>query len=328
MKKTFLTLVLALVSLGVFAQGKPHAKIFSNFNYDLSAEEAAQGFKEFELKRAYLGYSHQMSDEFSAKVTFDVGSNDGGSAYTAMLKIASLNWNATDNLNINFGMVGTKNFKFMEKAWGKRYIYKSFQDQNKWANSADAGATFDYAISENLSVDGQILNGEGYKKTQGDNALMRGGIGMMYSMNNIQVRLSRDMIPRSSYTDADATQNINTLALVYASGNLTIGGEYNMRENSGNTVDNTSTAMSVYGTMKMNDYAFFARYDDASSENAEGERWDIANEGTLMIFGVERKMSDAVKASINIQNWTDATLEGEEEAEAQSTLYLNLEYKF
>ena len=27
-------------------------------------------------------------------------------------------------------MIGTKNFKFMEKAWGKRYIYKSLQDQN------------------------------------------------------------------------------------------------------------------------------------------------------------------------------------------------------
>lgn len=328
MKKTVLTLALALVSLGVFAQGNPHAKIFSNFNYDLSAEEGTQAFKEFEIKRAYLGYSHQMSDEFSAKVTFDVGSNDAGSAYTAMLKIASLSWNACDNLNLNVGMVGTKNFKFMEKAWGKRYVYKSFQDENKWANSADLGATFDYSISDNLSVDGQILNGEGYKKTQGDNALMRGGVGMMYSMDKIKVRLSRDMMPRSSYTDVDATQNINTLALVYASGNLTVGGEYNMRENSGNTVDNTSTAMSVYGTMKMGDYAFFARYDDASSENAEGERWNIENEGSLMIFGVERKMSDAVKASINVQNWTDATLEGEEEAEAQSTLYLNLEYKF
>ena len=86
MKKTLLTLVLALVSLGVFAQGKPHAKIFSNFNYDLSAEEDAQAFKEFEIKRVYLGYSHQMSDEFSAKVTFDVGSNDGGSAYKMLVE--------------------------------------------------------------------------------------------------------------------------------------------------------------------------------------------------------------------------------------------------
>ncbi|MEE2699876.1 MAG: hypothetical protein VYD71_00740 [Bacteroidota bacterium] len=327
MKKIVLTLLLAIVSLGVFSQGL-HATIFSNFNYDLSAEEGAQAFKEFEIKRAYLGYSHQMSDVFSAKVTFDVGTNEGGSAYTTFLKIASLNWDASDNLSINFGMVGTKNFKFMEKAWGKRYVYKSFQDQSKWANSADAGATFDYSISENLSVDGQILNGEGYKKIQGDNALMRGGIGMMYSMKSIKVRLSRDMMPRSSYTDADAMQNINTLALLYTSGNLTVGGEYNMMENSGNTVENTSTAMSVYGTMNTGNYSFFARYDDSSSEDSEGERWNVDNEGSLMIFGIERKMSEAVKASINVQSWTDATLDGDEEAEARNTLYLNLEYKF
>ena len=47
-------------------------------------------------------------------------------------------------------MIGTKNFKFMEKAWGKRYIYKSLQDQNKWANSADLGVTLDYSLNKNI----------------------------------------------------------------------------------------------------------------------------------------------------------------------------------
>ena len=49
------------------------------------------------------------------KITFDVGSNSAGSAYTAFLKIASLKWKASDKLTLNTGMVGTKNFKFMEK---------------------------------------------------------------------------------------------------------------------------------------------------------------------------------------------------------------------
>ena len=47
--------------------------------------------------------------------TFDVGKNSAGSSYTAFLKIASLTWKANDNTTLNFGMVGTKNFKFMEK---------------------------------------------------------------------------------------------------------------------------------------------------------------------------------------------------------------------
>ena len=100
-------------------QEKLFGKVFSNFNYDMSPAEGEDSFKEFELKRAYLGYSYKIDDKFSTKITFDVGNNTGGTAYTAFLKIAQLNWKYNDNVSINFGMIGTKNFKFMEKAWEK-----------------------------------------------------------------------------------------------------------------------------------------------------------------------------------------------------------------
>ena len=71
-------------------------------------------------------------------------------------------------------MIGTKNFKFMEKTWGRRYIDKSAQDKYKWASSADAGVSLDYKLSNKISLDAQVLNGEGYKKTQSANGLFRG----------------------------------------------------------------------------------------------------------------------------------------------------------
>ena len=132
------------------------------------------------VKRSYLGYSYKIDDRFSTKITFDVGSNSGGSAYTAFLKIASLKWKTSDILLLNLGMVGTKNFKFMEKAWGRRYIEKSAQDKYKWASSADVGVTADYKVSDNISIDAQVLNGEGYKKTQSANGLFRGILGLTY----------------------------------------------------------------------------------------------------------------------------------------------------
>ena len=118
-------------------------KIFANYNSDTESE-----FKEFELKRSYLGYSYQFDDNFSAKITFDVGSNSGGSAYTAFLKIASVNWKVSDKISLDAGMIGTKNFKFMEKSWGKRYIEKSALDKYKWASSADAGISGTYKFSD------------------------------------------------------------------------------------------------------------------------------------------------------------------------------------
>ena len=185
MKKTILTLGVALLTvISVIAQeGKPAVKVFSNFNYSLTAAEGETAFKEFEIKRAYLGYQYNFDDKLSAKITFDVGADDG-SVYTAFLKIAALSWKASDKLTLNFGQVGTKNFKFQEKSWENRYIAKSVQDEHKWASSADAGLTADYKVSKNLSIDAQILNGEGHKNSQEENGLFRGGFGITYTMSD------------------------------------------------------------------------------------------------------------------------------------------------
>lgn len=321
MKKTILTMALGLMGLGVMAQGQPSVKIFSNFNYDLAEE--GNSFKAFEVNRAYLGYGYTYNDEFSAKVTFDVG-NVGAEKndYVAFLKIAQLTWKASDNLKINFGQVGTKNFKFMEKAWGHRYIYKSMQDKHKWASSADAGVTADYKINSTLSLDAQVLNGEGYKKEQGDNGLFRGGLGLTFQASeNLAVRLHRDVAPRASYTAADVNQETTTAALSYKDDGFNAGLEYNMQEGANNVADRVRQGISAYGSYDLgDDLSIFGRYDELSSE----EDWNLDKDGTFMIVGVEKTMTKGVKASLNYQSWTDAT----EDAEAEGTVYLNLEYKF
>ena len=331
MKNLLLTTILVLSTANLFAQGSPHAKVFSNFNYDLDAD-AEYAFKAFEVKRAYLGYGYKLSDGFSAKVTFDVGKNSAGSNYTAFLKIASLSWQASDKLNVSFGMIGTKNFKFMEKAWGKRYIYKSFQDQNKWASSADAGANLTYTLSDNLIIDAQVLNGEGYKNLQessNGHAYMRGGAGLILKTDGMSFRVARDMMPRTMYGDEYESQYINTFAMVYTASNLSLGGEYNLRENTSNVVDNTSSAFSVYANLDIgNDVSLFGRYDLSDSEDANENQWNIENEGELTIIGIEKQMTKGVKVALNVKSFKAATLDGEEEAEANNMLYLNLEYKF
>ena len=331
MKNLLLTTILVLSTANLFAQGSPHAKVFSNFNYDLDAD-AEYAFKAFEVKRAYLGYGYKLSDGFSAKVTFDVGKNSAGSNYTAFLKIASLSWQASDKLNVSFGMIGTKNFKFMEKAWGKRYIYKSFQDQNKWASSADAGANLTYTLSDNLIIDAQVLNGEGYKNLQessNGHAYMRGGAGLILKTDGMSFRVARDIMPRTMYGDEYESQYINTFAMVYTASNLSLGGEYNLRENTSNVVDNTSSAFSVYANLDIgNDVSLFGRYDLSDSEDANENQWNIENEGELTIIGIEKQMTKGVKVALNVKSFKAATLDGEEEAEANNMLYLNLEYKF
>ena len=323
MNKIILALSTALLTvLSVTAQeGKPSVKVFSNFNYNLTTVEGETAFKEFEIKRAYLGYQYNFDDELSAKITFDVGVDDG-SAYTAFLKIAALSWKASDKLTLNFGQVGTKNFKFQEKSWGNRYIAKSVQDEHKWASSADAGLTTDYKVSNNLSIDAQVLNGEGHKNSQEENGLLRGGFGITYTMSDkIALRLHKDITPRNTYGDNDASQHINALAIAYNGSSFSLGAEKSRMMNASNILDNKKDLLSVFGNYTLSEkYSFFGRYDNLASE----EDWNLENDGDYTAFGIARKMAKGVNLSVNIQSWTGA----EENAETERTLFLNLVYTF
>jgi hypothetical protein len=318
MKKTILLLATIFTFTYVSAQeGSPSVKIFSNFNYDMSSEDDTDAFKAFEIKRSYLGYSYKIDDKFSTKITFDVGNNSSGSSYTAFLKIAELKWSASDNLTLNFGMVGSKNFKYMEKNWGRRYIQKSALDKYKWANAADAGLTADYKFNDQITIDAQILNGEGYKNTQSSNGLFRGSIGLTYKiMDNFSIRVSQDVSPRSSYDEMSENQTITTAALAYSTNNMTLGAESNMMNNVANVKDNEEELMSIYGAYKIsNNYTLFARYDDAS---------ETSRAGTYTVYGIERKIAKGITVALNIQSWENDA----DGSEAEETLFLNLEYKF
>ena len=217
----------------------------------------------------------------------------------------------------------------MENSWGKRYIYKSFQDVNKWSHFSDAGVGLTYILSDNLIIDAQILNGDGYKNLQGSDGYMRGGAGIIFKADDISFRIARDVMPRTMYSDDYESQYINTLAVAYSGSNMTLGGEYNLRENTSNVVDNTSSAFSVYGNLDIgNDVSIFGRYDMSDSEDANENQWNIENEGELTIIGIEKQMTKGVKVAVNVKSFKAATLDGEEEAEANNMLYLNLEYKF
>jgi len=93
MKKITL-LILILITIKSYSQdssfGKPNFKIFWNYHNDFTKEVTKKSA--FELKRVYLGYKYNFNDNISAKVTYDIGSNSGGSAYTAYVKIAQLDW--------------------------------------------------------------------------------------------------------------------------------------------------------------------------------------------------------------------------------------------
>ena len=111
--KKILFLLLILLSIKGFSQdtpsGKPSFKVFWNFKNDFTKDESKNAA--FELKRVYLGYSYKFDDKISGKITYDIGSNSSGSAYTAYVKVAQLDWKVSSKIKFSLGLIGNKQLK-------------------------------------------------------------------------------------------------------------------------------------------------------------------------------------------------------------------------
>ncbi len=324
MKKFSITLFFALlVGIQAYANekdfkpnGKASVKIFSNFHSSFSD---GQNANVFEIKRAYFGYGYNFSKHLSAKIMFDVGNPKvGGLEMTAFLKNASLTYKQ-NGFTVDFGLIGTAQFKTQEKAWGYRYIYKSFQDQHKYNSSADLGVKVAYKFSKAFSADFTLTNGEGYKKVAADSTL-RAGLGV--TVNPVKALTLR------AYYDFIEKNNVNQQSLAffagYKTGDISFGLEYNKQLNAKNAADKDLNGFSFYTTYKASKkLKFFGRYDKLSSTDALDMEWNLGKDGSILIIGLEYAPVKGVKISPNYQGWNP-----KDAAQKYMTgIFMNLEIK-
>ena len=144
------------LSTVLFAESNTSGKVF--FNHTTGLSEG--GINAFNMKRAYLTLANDVSESISYKVTYDMGSNDGGSAHTAFLKVAMVKWK-TNLGNMMIGMQGMNMFKTMENTWGHRFIAKMPMDTYKYSASADLGIGLGRSFGP-ISSSILITNGGGY----------------------------------------------------------------------------------------------------------------------------------------------------------------------
>ena len=333
MKKQLLFLTALILSIASFSQeakeefkpnGKPLFDIHWNYHTDLS--ENAEKTSAFELKRAYLGYSYKFSKTISAKITFDVGSDDV-SAYTAYLKAAQLDWEVSPAVKLSMGLIGMKQFKDQEKFWGYRYIFKSFQDQNGFGSSADLGINAEFKISKNLKANFLIANGEGYKKLQDEDGKQKVGGSLVFTpIEGLTTKIYADSQPS---IDSDA---ITTLSLFagYDASDWRLGVEYNKMNNgkkySSPAQDHNLDGLSFYSTYVISKKVeVFGRFDQLSSNilSGESEAWNMAKDGNRIIAGIQVAPVKGLKFSLNYQNYSfdDSAINN------KSLVYLNAQFK-
>ncbi|TAL90564.1 MAG: carbohydrate porin, partial [Rhodanobacter sp.] len=118
-----------------------------------------------DVKRFYLGVTHQFSDIWSANLTTDFNyvSNDGET--NLFVKKAYVQGKFDQAAVLRIGSADMPWIPFVENYYGFRYVENTLTDRLKYANSADWGINLsgDLGQRKYLNYSVSAVNGNGYK---------------------------------------------------------------------------------------------------------------------------------------------------------------------
>ncbi len=287
---------------GFTPSGRPMFKIFSNYHSTFSDGKTLNAF---EITRAYLGYQHSFSQNWSGKLILDVGNpkDNGGHEMAAYVKNAMLSYRK-DALSVNFGLISTTSFKTMERFWGYRYMLKSFQDEFKFGSSADIGINAVYQFNDIISADLIIMNGEGYKKIEADSIFAVGAGITLKPVDGLVLRAYYETTTREEY--GIKRQNTMSFFLGYAIESFSIGAEYNDQSNNKKTQGMDWNGYSAYTSYRFDKSKIFVRVDKLDSKGS----WNMKTDGTHFIAGAEFNPVKGVKITPNYRHYSTDVIGG------------------
>ncbi len=303
--------------------GVPILKVYWNFHHSLRKDDPEAAF---EIKRVYLGYRHYFNTRLKAEVKLDIGSPEDLSEYSLMrryayFKTAGLSYTA-GRLELKVGLVDMQTFKVQEDFWDHRYVYKSMQDEHKFGNTADIGIIAFYALSEHLSVDLSVTNGEGYRNLQADD-YFKYSAGISY--RPVDILLTRVYYDIMNHPGANqSTFNVFSGLTIRE---YKLGLEYNLVNNWDYFAGKQLTGISVYGMYQLSpQFELFGRFDRLSSNKIGNEEipWHLSRDGSALIGGVAFVPMEHVQISLNYKDWVPFAAN----LDHQAFIYLNLEFKY
>ena len=243
----------------------------------------ASGNDGFDLKRAYLSYSSDVSEELFFKMRFDVGRH-ADDRLTTFLKNAYVDYKCDNGDKLSIGLIGTNSYGVQEKNWGYRFIEKSVVDKYGMTNTADFGIGYSKTFG-NVKTSMQLLNGEGYKygDSDGKQSLYLSilyGESRLDKNDGMNLGLVINNNPQADGTDSNLVGFFGGLA----SNGLRLGLEHNQFEVESS--DLTEEATSFYLNYDLNeDWDVFVRHDlndlnvdddvDAADLTIVGGVWNV-----------------------------------------------------
>ncbi len=297
--------------------GKPIIMIFGNFHSEFADIENTG----FEIQRAYLGYQYMISESFSTTVIYDAGesSDVGDLQRIGFLRNAFLTWKKS-NFTLNVGLLDMKLHDTQLKAWGHRYIMRTFQDKYKFAHVADLGMVAEYQFGSLFVADVTFVNGEGFKKISVDPYFLYGAGLTCKPFSGLTLRIT------GTYKDYDhgydfltGQENLSCFA-GYENNKFGAGVEYSAIWNTSNSEGKHQDGFSAFIYTCLTAKAeIFARWDCLSSAN----EWNIDREENAAILGFQYSPNKHIRISPNI--WV--AIPKATPTEPKITGYISLEIK-
>jgi len=314
MKKTIILFKLCMCfSTTLLANTNTSGKVFYNYLINLDEERS----NSFNMKRAYLTFANDINESVSYKVTYDMGSNEGGSAHTAFLKVAMVKWK-TNFGDVSIGMQGMNMFKTMENTWGHRFIQKMPMDTYGFSPSADLGIGITRGFGV-VSTSALVTNGVGYKKTESDSHKKFSfhavyGETKLNKNDGFNIGTSFSVEPYD--IDSVTIENTNVMGTFagYAGSGFRGGVEFDTRQQN----DLTSQIICIYGTYKMSDkLSLLARIDQVDA-NTSVDRDGIR----AIIAGVHYFVDKGFTVAPTFR------MTNPEDGEAENSIVVNFQFTF
>ena len=292
----------------MFAEGKISGVTY----FDFSATDTKSAFN---FQRQYFGYGGEVSDQVSYKILFDVGRSDTDTRLNTYLKKAQVNYLSSFG-KFNFGLIGMNTYGVQESNWGYRFIEKSAIDKYGFSATADIGVGFSRSLIDNLNLSLLFINGEGFKKPQGDK-YHKIAFNATYGEGNLNKNdgYNAGLVYTTESTDTDPT----TMASVFggfAGMGLRLGGEYNMLTKG--SVESNIISVSANYTVRDN-IDIFARYDmvdDNDNADKNGKNYLV----TGIVLACDGGIS--VAPNLRIVNYENTDKDSEMEYK------VNFQFKF
>ena len=359
MKKIFLLLLLITIVFfanSLFAQGKLSGLMFGDYYYNASrdgaissvknvATKGGQDFQAFQIRRIYLTYDNKISNDFKARVRFEMGNSvlATNGKFSANIKDAYLQWKAFGKQTLIVGLQSTPSFSVSEKYWGYRSLEKTIMDLRKIESSRDLGIGMNGKLDKKGVFSYSILIGNGSSNKPETNKYKKYYLHLKFSpTKNLAITLNGDFSPKGDIKNPYTTTLNNNVSngtfttsffIGYkADKKYTLGVETFIQSanngfNDGASLQNkNSFGVSVFGNVKLkNNLRLVGRYDYFDPNTNGLSKEDSRN---YILAGLDFQVYKQVSIMPNIQIETYETPLSGNSISASVTGRLTIYYKF